>query len=181
MRRMPLFAALAALSFAMAGVPGLADPVAGSRGEAVIASMDANAVTAALIEDRAVLLYYLAELHRRYPSQVEAPDMAGLPAIEPGAAAALRALGDDPLMAAMERVSAEVDLLAARAESFDTVSTPSEAPISRATEAAAEPTEADYCRQMYGKTYMLCASDDRGCKMIAANDWGICKKTGRWP
>ena len=38
-----------------------------------------------------------------------------------------------------------------------------------------------YCYKMYGKAYSLCVSDDRGCKMIAANDWGICKKTGRWP
>lgn len=161
---------------------GQADQTPGAR--TTIAALDLPGVVAALNEDRAALTYYLAELHRRYPDKVEAPDMAGLPALGAASVAALRAMSDDQVASEIERVSAEVDRLVARGEALSTpAAAPPPAPVSRPAVAAASEAGSDnpYCYKMYGKAYSLCVSDDRGCKMIAANDWGICKKTGRWP
>ena len=49
--------------------------------------------------------------------------------------------------------------------------------------AAAEPpadTKA-YCKALYGKAYVLCGREDHSCKIIAADKWSACLKTGRWP
>ena len=38
-----------------------------------------------------------------------------------------------------------------------------------------------YCKQMYGKAYMLCGMSDHDCKFLAADKWERCEQTGRWP
>lgn len=162
--------------------PAVSESVAATRSEAEIGALDLAAVVTTLTEDRARLLYLLGELHRRYPDQVDAPDLAGQPPLAADQAAALEAAADEKLMGRIEELSGEVDRLIARGTALqDQVA--SEAGVSRPQAKAAAAAEPDkpYCYKMYGKAYSLCASDDRSCKMFAANDYGICKKTGRWP
>jgi predicted metalloprotease with PDZ domain len=54
------------------------------------------------------------------------------------------------------------------------------APAEATGKASAADTKA-YCKQMYGKAYMLCGMSDHDCKFLAADKWEQCEKTGRWP
>ncbi|MFA9201138.1 MAG: hypothetical protein ACEQR8_08120 [Cypionkella sp.] len=176
---------LLAVAVAMASwsAAGPAESPIGSRTPAAIAAMDLPALVAAIEANRAAVTHYLAELHRRHPEEVEAPDMTGIPPLDPASALALRRADDDRLVRSMERVAAELDALVERGKALASAESagPAAAPISPKPQATSDPDEAPYCKKMYARAYSLCGFDDRGCKMIAANDWGICQKTGRWP
>lgn len=62
---------------------------------------------------------------------------------------------------------------------------PKAAPATAApAQAPAKAVPADtkaYCKQMYGKAYMLCGMSDHDCKFLAADKWERCEQTGRWP
>jgi hypothetical protein len=162
--------------------PAVSESTAATRSDAEIGALDLTAVVTALTEDRARLLYLLSELHRRYPDQVEAPDLTGQPPLGADQVAALKAADDEKLLNRIEELSGEVDRLVARGNALqDQVAAQAGVSRPKPKAAAAPEPEKPYCYKMYGQAYALCASDDRSCKMFAANDYGICKKTGRWP
>ncbi len=49
----------------------------------------------------------------------------------------------------------------------------------RYTPAPTPPKGGDYCRAMYTRSYGLCTTSS--CKIITADKWATCQKTGRWP
>lgn len=171
----------AAAAMACWSAAGPAENPIGSRTPAAIAAMDLPALIAAIEQNRAAVMHYLAELNRRHPDEVEAPDLTGIAPLDPAAALVLRRADDDQLVRSMERVTSELDALVERGRALAPGDTPGAAPFSPVPQSVPEPDEAPYCKKMYARAYSLCGSDDRGCKMLAANDWGICQKTGRWP
>lgn len=179
-------AGVLALGWAVgAGVGSLAADYPGERTEAEIAAMGADQIVENVQTNVKVIALYVAELHRRHP-EIALAEGVEIPKIDAAAEADLRKSSDDAIVAVMESVDAENDKMIARYKVLRPDDVPAEQKAAAAppkpkpaTVAASQPK--DYCKAMYGKAYMLCGSDDRSCKMIAASDWGICKKTGRWP
>jgi hypothetical protein len=174
-------AAAGALGLAVAGY---AEQSSGKRTPADVAALDADAIVAAVNENLGFLAVYTAEAHRRHP-QVPLIEGVALPNVTAESQARLRAMPDQQVLRAMQILAGENDQLVARykllrpADRDPDESRPA-APASR-PQGAAPSGKADYCYQMYGRAYSLCGREDRSCKIVAADQWGTCKQTGRWP
>jgi TolA-binding protein len=197
-----------AAGMALLALLGATSPVGGTtQSDAVMVdTLDLDGVVRAIREDCAALRQLMAELQRRYPDDRE-PITCALP--DGGVAIDVARMDDDTLVETVEARSTRLNQLAARGEALKktgaTLSpalaaelglpTPSERPAApkaptppappRSTKPKPTPTPGGtkaYCKAMYAKAYSLCGTlGDRSCKFTAADHWGICEKTGRWP